>query len=62
MGQEFKVVYVVHQGSWTGGQEELDKLLAQGWQVFNHDEESDSWVTNDGVHCYKEKYQLTRNT
>ena len=60
MKQEFKVVNVVHHGSTTVGQEELDRLLAQGWQVFNVDD-SDSWVTNEGVHCYKEKNQLIRN-
>ena len=57
---EYKTVEVVAIGNSTRGDDELNSLLRQGWQILDCDD-SDQWVDPDGYQCSVSKYRLIKN-
>ena len=58
---EFTTHVVTHWGSIEiGGQEKLDKLLAEGWQIIDEDD-SETWYDAEyKCSCRAYKYKLQR--
>ncbi len=58
---QFKLHEVIHIGNNARGQAELDRLLKEGWHIYNVDD-SETWTYQDHgtVYCRAYKYKLRK--